>query len=153
MMRSQLKFLLPSFVWVLIVTPATWAAPVLTIAVTSNTDQLSLDGTGSSKEHIVKAADLAITTDSPNGYTLTVSSGDLNNPEQHTPIAFQVTTVMDGAAAPGAAEFTTPSGSIYSVSTESAGQADRDLYIKYSPAGLQDPGRYTASLSLVVTDN
>jgi len=137
----------------LLAAPPALAVTSLTTSATSNADRLALDGTGSSSEHIVKVADLAITTDSPNGYTLSVSSGDLSNADGQTPIAFQVTTVSDGAPAPGSAEFTAPSGSNYTMSTSSAGQADQDLYIRYTPAALQDPGLYSASIALVVSDN
>lgn len=144
---------LPTLALLLAAAPPALAVTSLTTSATSNADKLALDGTGSSSEHIVKVADLAITTDSPNGYTLSVSSGNLSNADGQTPIALQVTTVTDGAPAPGSAEFTTPSGSNYSVSTASAGQADQDLYIKYTPAALQDPGLYSASIALLVSDN
>jgi len=133
--------------------PSTVALPSLNTTATSIASNLTLDDTGSTIEHIVKVADLTISTQNTNGYTLTVSSGNLSKADGQTPIAFQVITVADGAAAPSSADFTISSGSNYTVSTSTAGQADKDLYIKYRPAALQDPGAYSAPISLSVTDN
>lgn len=127
-----------------------------TLAITSETTggagTLDLDGDGTAAEHIVKAADMAITTNNEQGYTLSVTSGNLTS-AGGTPIAYQVATVADAAAAPATGDFTVTSGTAYTVATLAAGSVPKDLYIKYTPAALQDAGIYTATITLNVADN
>lgn len=99
---------------------------------------------------IVQVADIEMSTNNEQGLTLTASSGNLTK-TGGTSIAFQVTSVADGATAP--TTFAIASGSNYTVGTSAAGSVLKDLYIKYSPATLQDPGAYGGSISLVVSDN
>jgi hypothetical protein len=113
---------------------------------------LALEGQGSTNTHIVKVADLALSTDNSRGLTLTISSGSLTK-TGGTSIPFQVTTVANGAGTPSTAAFTTPAGSNYTFSAVLGDTTARDLYIKYTSAVLQDPGAYNAAISLVVTDN
>ncbi|NET07451.1 MAG: hypothetical protein F6K16_22655 [Symploca sp. SIO2B6] len=129
-----------------------FAQPSITSTSTTNTNNLDLDGEGSAETHIVKVADLTVSTANANGYTLTVSSGDLSK-FGGTEIGFQVTTVADDAPTPDAADFTTPIGDDYNLSTNTAGTENLDLYVKYTPANLQDPGTYTSTINLTVTDN
>lgn len=124
----------------------------ITSAATTEAGALDLDGDGTAAEHIVKAADMAIATNNEQGYTLTVSSGNLTK-ANGTPIAYQVTTVADAAAAPATGGFLVASGTNYTVSTAAAGSVPRDLYIKYTPAALQDAGAYGATINLTVADN
>jgi len=151
--KSVLGVIVPALSLLFLSVPSSFALPSLTTTATSIASNLVLDGIGNASEHIVKVADLTISTDNPNGHTLTVSSGNLTKADGITPITFQVTTVADGAPAPTSGEFITPSGSNYTASTSTAGQADKDLYIKYTPVVLQDPGSYSAAISLIVTDN
>lgn len=128
-----------------------------TLAITSTTTTeagtLDLGGEGgTASAHIVKVADLAITTNNEQGYTLTVDSGDLTK-NGGTPIAYQVTSVADAATAPASGDFATASGTDYTVGTLVAGAAPKDLYIKYTPAALQDAGVYGATINLTVADN
>lgn len=126
----------------------------ITGSATAGATALNLQGTGNAGvETIVKSADLAIDTNNSAGYTLTVSSGNLVNATATTPIAYQVTTVADAAAAPAAAGFTVASGTNYTVASSAAGSVPKDLYIKYTPATNQDPGTYTATISVSVVDN
>ena len=123
--------------------------PSLTSTATSMASNLALDGRGSASTHIIKIADLALTTDKSTGLSLFVSAGNITKPGGSS-IAYEVTTVADGAAPPADSDF---SSGNYTVSTSTSGTVDRDLYIKYTPAALQDPGNYSAALSLIVTDN
>lgn len=152
-MKTGLAVMMPTLGFLMAAALHVAALPTLNTTATTQASNLALDGIGSASEHILKVADLTLSTDNPNGYTLTISSGTLSNSEGETPVAFQVTTVVDGASVPGSSAFTTPSGNNYTVSTTTAGQANQDLYIKYTPAALQDPGTYTGSISLVVMDN
>lgn len=125
------------------------------------TSTLSIDATDSNpaldvttpSAQIVKVADIAMTTNNATGLTMTATSGNLTRTGDAlvTPIAFQVDTVIDGAAAPSA--FAVASGVQYSVSSVAAGSAPKDLYIKYTPASVQDPGAYAGSIALSVSDN
>jgi hypothetical protein len=129
-----------------------------TLAITSSTaagaSALALQGTGTAGvQTIVKAADVAIDTNNSTGYTLTATSGNLVNATTTTPIAYQVTSVADAAAAPGAGGFTAASGTNYTVASDAAGPVPKDLYIMYTPAQFQDPGTYTAIITLTVADN
>ncbi|MHC5731925.1 MAG: hypothetical protein ACYTXY_49220, partial [Nostoc sp.] len=101
---------------------------------------LNLGGDGSTPtEHIVKVAALAIGTNNEQGYTLTASSGNLTK-TGGTSIAYQVTSVAATTAAPATGDFAVASGTNYTVATAGAGDAPKDLYIKYTPAALQDAG-------------
>lgn len=122
----------------------------LSIAATPTAAASTLDLSGGQK--VVKVADLAIGTNNEQGLTLTATSGDLTK-AGGTSIAFQVHTVADGAGAPAAGAFVVASGVDYTAGSVAAGSYDRDLYILYTPAALQDPGAYAGSISLTVTDN
>lgn len=135
------------------VTGVAQAAPSVTAAATAGATDLTLDGEGTSQSRIVKIADVTAGTDSTSGFTLTIGSGQLTCSSAATPIAFQVALVADGAAPPTASDFTVSSGSPYVWTTGSAGTAQRDLYIRYQAADLQDPGSYSASVSLSIIDN
>jgi hypothetical protein len=122
----------------------------LAITSTPTAAASTLDLSGGEK--LVKVADLAIGTNNEQGLTLSATSGDLTK-AGGTAIAFQVHTVADGAGAPIAGAFVVASGTDYDVGSLAAGAFDRDVYILYTPAALQDPGAYSGSISLTVTDN
>ena len=112
---------------------------------------LPLDNVG---PQIVKIADLAINTNNNTGYTLTVSSGNLTKTGGAN-IPFQVAVTEDNTAA-ATGDFTVASGTGYTHATtaaNAAGTAGKDLAIKFTPNALQDPGEYTASVSVTVADN
>ena len=123
----------------------------LSIEATDTVGASALDLTTPS-EQIVKVADIAMSTNNSAGLTLTASSGNMSNPDSQT-IAFKVTTVDDAAAAPASGAFDTPSGTDYTVGNGAAGTLDNDMYIAYTPAALQDPGLYSGTISLTVSDN
>ena len=150
-MRYFFRYIWFSLCLFLGIQPA-FALPSIIETATITANNLPLDGQGSASIHIVKVADLELSTSHPLGLTLTVGSGSIEK-ASGTPIAYQVTTVVDGSPPPSSADFTTSPGSNYVVATNSAGSSSKDLYIKYTPAALQDPGAYNTSISLVVTDN
>lgn len=122
----------------------------LAITSTPTAAASTLDLSGGQK--LVKVADLSTGTNNEQGLTITATSGDLTK-AGGTSIAFQVHSVADGAGAPVAGAFLVSSGTDYTVGSSAAGAFDRDLYILYTPAALQDPGSYSGSISLTVADN
>ncbi|MHC5777355.1 hypothetical protein [Nostoc sp.] len=144
--------IVPSLLLVLLGVQPAFSLPTIISSTTSVASNLILDGKGSASSHIVKIANLELSTDDPNGFTLTISSQSLIKTGGETPIPFQVTTVAAGES-PNDSDFSISSGSNYTVSTTSAGSSSKDMYIKYTPAALQDPGAYNTSISLVITDN
>lgn len=129
-----------------------YALPTLNTTATFAASSLALDGEGSASTHIVKVADLALSTDNETGLSLTVSSGSIDKivgPD----IDFQVVTVANNASAPADGDFTVPSGSNYTYATSGPGSEDRDLYIRYTPASFQDAGNYVGSIHVSVLDN
>lgn len=127
-------------------------APTTTSQVTPYAGALNLGGTGSASTHIVKVADVTITTQNAGGCSVTISPEDLRKADGETPISLQLLVVSDGAAAPAHTDFTTAAGAPFTFSISSAGTHERDLYIRYSPRSHQDPGTYTSSLTVVATD-
>lgn len=126
--------------------------PSLSTSATSISTLLDLDGEGSATTHIVKVADISISTDYSGGLTLSLTSGSLTKSEG-SDISFQVTTVANDDSAPSSSAFTTPSGNTYTYVTQAAGAESRDVYILYTPATLQDPGNYGATINISVVDN
>lgn len=152
-MKLSIQYLLFSLLLVLLGVQPAFSLPAITSSTTSIASNLTLDGEGSASTHIVKVANLELSTNDSDGLTLTISSESLNKSGGETPIPFQVTTVSAGSGSPSASDFPVSSGSNYTVSTSSAGSSSKHLYIKYTPATVQDPGAYNTSISLVVTDN
>ncbi len=128
-------------------------APALVARATAGASSLHIDGRDSGSTHIVKIAVVLLSTTGPSGFTVSVSSGSLSKPGGSTPLGFQVVLVDRDATVPSSPVFTTPSGMTYTFATSSAVNVDKDLYIKYRPAALQDPGAYTASVELSIVDN
>jgi hypothetical protein len=128
------------------------ATPSITVASTAGASGLTLDGQGSSSSRVVKVADLELSTDAASGLTVSITSGALTRAGGSS-IAFQVALVDHGASAPAAAAFTAASGAPYLFVTGGAVTLEKDLYIRYTAAALQDPGGYAAAIDLDVTDN
>lgn len=144
--------IVPSLLLVLLGVQPAFSLPTIISSTTSVANNLILDGKGSARPHLVKIANLELSTADPDGFTLTISSQSLTKSGGETPIPFQVTTVAAGES-PNDSDFSISPGSNYTVSTTSAGSSFKDMYIKYTPAALQDPGAYNTSISLVITDN
>lgn len=115
---------------------------------------LPLDGAAANNQQIVQVADLGINTNNEQGYTLTVTSGDLTK-SGGTAISYQTTTTATGVSAV-TGDFTVASGLDHTFATSAANAAasgDRDLWVQYTPAALQDPGSYTGAITVTVADN
>lgn len=152
-MRLAIKQKLLSLLLLLTGMQPAFAQPSITVSANSNNSNLNLAGEGNASEYIVKVATLAIAEFGANGFTLSVSSGSsgsLAKVNGETPIHFQVTTVPKDSNPPGTTAFSTSSGSNYTLSSN---LGSLDLYIKYTPAALQDPGNYSSNLNLDVVDN
>ncbi|MBD1909195.1 MULTISPECIES: hypothetical protein [unclassified Leptolyngbya] len=130
------------------------ASGVPTLSTTSTTvsTSLDLDGEGNASTHIVKVADITIATHNSRGFTLTLTSASLTKSDGND-IDLQITTVSNDAGVPSNGDFTVPSGHTYTYVTETDGSENRDVYIRYTPDHLQDPGTYSASIRISVVDN
>ncbi len=125
------------------------AQPVLNVNPSTDRNSLTLDGTGTSSTHIAKIADLTVSSVAQNGYTLVITSGNISKSDGQD-IPYQVTAVNTGTN-PTSGSFTVPAGSSYilcSTTTQSL-----DVYIRYTPASLQDPGLYSSVVSVTAEDN
>ena len=127
------------------------ASSSVTTTPSAGATDLTLDGEGTSSTHIIKVADLSLWTDSSAGFTVNVTSGVLSK-SGGTSVPFKVALVADGAATPGAGAFTVPSGMTLSFSSFVPGAVEKDLYIMYTPAALQDPGPYAATIDVDIVD-
>jgi len=97
-------------------------------------------------EHIVKVADLEMSTNNEQGFSVTTSDGELTATGA-TSIAYVTHTVTNAAAAPANTVFGNANPN-----RASAGTLATDLYIMYSPAELQDPGDYVGEITVTITD-
>jgi hypothetical protein len=127
-------------------------AQTLDIQSTTDPGAAALDLT-TAGEKTVKVATLAINTNNSTGYTLTINDGTMVRTGEagSTPIAYQVSTVIAGEAAP--TTFAAGNHTYSSAAANATGSNGRDLYIRYTPAALQDPGAYTATVTMTVADN
>ncbi len=131
----------------------TFAESSISVNVMPSASNLPLDGEGSATTHIVKVSTLTLATDSSKGCTVTISSGYLTKAGQVTPVAYRVMTVASGDNQPSSGDFTVASGNNYTFVTNQAGSQNRDLYILYTPANFQDPGTYSANITILIADN
>lgn len=114
---------------------------------------LDLKGDGTpSASYVSKVADVNISTNNSSGATVTATFGNLVNPDGTTPIPVEVSAVDDGASAPSATG-NAVNNTNYTFGSNAAGSVDKDLYIKFTPAALQDPNTYESTLTLNVADN
>ena len=144
--------MIPSLALLLLAAATAPAYATSSITATGSVTNLALDGGGSSTSHIVKVADLTMSTDAGLGFTVLISSGSLTKPGG-APIPFKVALVDDGAAPPPSNAFTTASGMSITFATATSGSVLKDLYILYLSANVQDPGDYSASIVCDITDN
>ncbi|ASC71342.1 uncharacterized protein XM38_022940 [Halomicronema hongdechloris C2206] len=124
----------------------------VTSTATPGASALSLGGEGTAAaDTVAQVADLALESNSSDGVTLTAAAdGLLTNGTDS--LAYQVLIVADGAAAPVATDFSADNDS-KNVTDFTSGAAARDLYIEYDAPDLLDPGTYTSSITVTVTDN
>jgi hypothetical protein len=129
------------------------ATPSVSLSPTAEAGDLVIDERSASTTRVVKIAEVSLFTDASAGLTVYVTSGALTKSDGQTPIPLQVLLVARGAATPATSAFTTASGATYSWSSVAPGAVEKDLYISYTPARFQDPGSYTAAITLSVDNN
>jgi len=124
----------------------------VTSTATAGASALSLGGEGTAAaDTVAQVADLALESNSSDGVTLTATAdGALSNGVDS--VTYQVLIVADGATTPIAGDFTANNDSD-NVTDFTSGAAARDLYIEYDAPALLDPGTYTSSITVTVTDN
>ncbi|MBE9029819.1 hypothetical protein IQ266_08770 [filamentous cyanobacterium LEGE 11480] len=130
-----------------------------TVAATLNIDVVAEAGATTltmtqGAETIAKIAELSMETNNSTGLTLTATDGDMTNGDGQT-IAYDVEIVARDAAAPASGDFS-DGGDTYATAGGNAlgaAEGERDLYIAFTPAALQDPGAYTGTVSVTVVDN
>lgn len=131
-------------------------SPTVTATPTAQSTALNLHGEGTTATEIVRVATVQLSTTNPAGLTLTVSVGNTGTLSKldgrGSPISVQVVTVAANAAAPSHGDFSVPAGSDYTF-VMGEGSQTRDLYLRYTPAALQDPGIYRSTISVSVVDN
>jgi hypothetical protein len=129
----------------------TIAAPEISATATSTATNLPIIDTGSNTE-ILQVANLQVSTNASNGLKLTITPKSLNK-TGGAQIPIQFLAIPSGNTQPNPTDFTTPATTNYEYTISTSGSADLDLYIKYTPGQLQDPGNYTTDLELSVADN
>lgn len=123
----------------------------VTSTATANAGTLDLAGEGvAAPDTVVHVADLALTSNSSNGVTLSASA-DSSLTNGVDSLSYQVQIVADNATAPTAGSFTANSDT-KTVSDFTNGAAARDLYIEYDAPALLDAGAYSSSITVTVTD-
>jgi len=124
----------------------------VTSTATAGAGALSLAGEGTAASDVVtQVADIAMISNNSEGVTLT-ASGDTGLTNGTDTVAYQVLIVADGATAPVAADFSSSSDSKSVADFDGNGDSARDLYIEYDAPALLDPGNYTATITVTVTD-
>lgn len=126
----------------------------ITVTPSNQANNLPLGGQGGIQNtQIIKVGTITLNTTSPNGFILNIIASNLINSKGETPINIQVTTVSAGSGTPGEGYFTTGANQTYSYFNNNANASEtRDLYIKYTPASLQNPGNYNAYINLNIVD-
>lgn len=142
-----------SWLLVLLLSNAALAASSVELFATWQAGTLQLDAEGASLERIVKVADLHIRSDAPLGFTLVVPSGHLTKTDGEAPVPFQVVTVAEGASAPAASDFTSPSGEAHVYRIDRPGNFIRQLYIRYIASPRRAPGTYSTTVVTRVIEN
>lgn len=129
----------------------TCTAATVRVTPSNEASNLPLGGQGGwQSTQIIKVGTINLSTTSQNGFTLTINGNSLAKSDGETPISIQITTVPHNASPPSAGFTTSP----YTYQNNTANASEiRDLYIKYTPAPLQDPGNYTNTLNLTLIDN
>ena len=125
-------------------------AGTVTVTPSNQANSLPLGGQGGTQStQIIKVGTISLSTTSENGFTLNISGSNLAKSDGQTPISIEMTTVPSNDPAPSTG-FTQSYS--YQNNTPVASET-RDLYIKYTPASLQDPGNYSTFLNLTIGDN
>lgn len=126
-------------------------ATTLDMAVTA-VNNTNMDVTTASVKRI-KVADITMGTNNATGLNLALNSAvTFTNTNNKTPITVGV-AVLDGATATAPITgYTTIAASLKAPVAAQAVSTPYSLFIEYTPVALQDPGIYSATVSLTITD-
>ena len=102
----------------------------------------------------IKFGDITMGTNNATGLNLALDSAvTFTNANSKTPITVGV-AVLDGAApAIPTTGYVTAAGSLIAPNAAQAITTPYSLFVEYTPAALQDPSAYSATVNLTVTDN
>lgn len=129
------------------------AQPFVTATETLNANDLNIDGTGSASLTIVQVGDVVVNTLGESPHRLDITPNSITKALAGPDVTLEVTTLVDsggGTSVPSSASF---SSGVYSVCIDGNTSTDLDVYIKYTPAPLQDPGNYSGSLNLSIQED
>lgn len=140
-----------TFFSLLVAIPAS-ADPSLTVTdIAGINNSLELHGEGTTATEIARVATVNVSTANPQGYTLSLSSASLENALGGSGIAYQIWAVTAGGSPPMSGDFSIDSGNSFLQC--SLLPLDLDIYVKYTPASLQNSGSYDSTITVEATDN
>jgi hypothetical protein len=102
----------------------------------------------------IKVGDITMGTNNATGLNLALDAAvTFTNTNSKTPITVGV-AVLDGAApTTPTTGYITTAGSLKAPTAAQAVSTPYSLFVEYTPAALQDPAAYSATIGLTVTDN
>lgn len=102
----------------------------------------------------VKVGDITMGTNNATGLTLALDGGvTFTNANAKTPITVGVAVLAGNAPTTPTTGYTTSTGSLIAPTAAQAVTTPYSLFVEYTPAALQDPAAYSATVNLTVTDN
>jgi hypothetical protein len=102
----------------------------------------------------VKVADVTMGTNNATGLKLVFDSDvAFVNANAKTPIAVGVQVLAGASPTTPTSAYITSAGTLVTETAAQAVNTPYSLFVEYTPAALQDPGAYSASIGLTVTDN
>lgn len=129
------------------------AQPFVTATETPGASDLNIDGTGTASLTIVQVGDVVVDTTGESAHRLDITPNAITKALAGPDVTLEVTALVDpggGTSTPSSASF---SSGVYSVCIDGNTSTDFDVYIKYTPAPLQDPGSYSGSLDLSIQED
>jgi hypothetical protein len=125
-----------------------------TLAVTATpVNNTSMNLTTASVQR-VKVADVTMGTNNATGLKLVFDSDvAFVNANAKTPIAVGVQVLAGASPTTPTSAYITSAGTLVTETAAQAVNTPYSLFVEYTPAALQDPGAYSASIGLTVTDN
>ncbi|GBO53305.1 hypothetical protein APA_1212 [Pseudanabaena sp. lw0831] len=102
----------------------------------------------------VKVGDITMGTNNATGLNLALDSAvTFTNLNAKTPITVGVAVLAGASPTTPTTGYTTIAGSLIAPTAAQAVSTPYSLFVEYTPAALQDPIAYSATVSLTVTDN
>ncbi len=101
----------------------------------------------------VKVGDITMGSNNATGLTLSFNSAvNFVNPNAKTPIAVGVQVLAGASPTLPTSGYITTAGTLSAPAAAQAVNTPYSLFVEYTPAALQDPGLYSATISLTVLD-